>query len=70
MNGLSLITSNIQFARREMTFAGDATMAAGTLDGLLHHAHVAMIGGDSYCLRRRKRSRAFAARLEPEPEVG
>ncbi len=39
-----------------VTFAGDATMTAAMLDRLLQHAHVAIISGESYRLRERKRA--------------
>jgi DNA replication protein DnaC len=51
-----LITSNLPFAQWDTTFAGDATMTAAMLDRLLHHAHVAMVTGESYRLRERKRA--------------
>jgi DNA replication protein DnaC len=54
--GSVIITSNLAFAQWDTTFAGDATMTAALLDRLLHHAHVAMITGDSYRLRERKRA--------------
>jgi len=40
----------------DTAFAGDATMTAAMLDRLLHHAHVAMITGDSYRLRERRKA--------------
>jgi DNA replication protein DnaC len=54
--GSVLITSNLPFAQWDTTFAGDATMTAAMLDRLLHHAHVAMVTGESYRLRERKRA--------------
>jgi len=54
--GSILITSNVPFTRWDTTFAGDAIMTAAMLDRLLHHAHVAMITGESYRLRERKRA--------------
>jgi DNA replication protein DnaC len=44
----------VPFAQWDTTFAGDAMMTAAMLDRLLHHAHVAMISGESYRLRERK----------------
>jgi DNA replication protein DnaC len=49
--GSVVITSNLPLAQWDTTFAGDATMTAAMLDRLLHHAHVAMITGESYRLR-------------------
>lgn len=54
--GSVLITSNLPFAQWDTTFAGDATMTAAMLDRLLHHAHVAMVSGESFRLRERKRA--------------
>ena len=54
--GSILITSNVPFTQWDTTFAGDAIMTAAMLDRLLHHAHVAMITGESYRLRERKRA--------------
>lgn len=54
--GFVVITSNLRFAQRDTTFAGAATMTAAIPDRLLHHAHVAMVTGDSYRLRERKRA--------------
>lgn len=51
-HGSIIITSNLPFAQWDTTFAGDATMTAVMLDRLLHHAHVAMISGDSHRLPR------------------
>ena len=53
--GSVIITSNLPFAQWDTAFARDATMTAAMLDRLLHHAHVAMISGDSYRLRERRR---------------
>lgn len=58
------------FAQWDTTFAGDATMTAAMLDRLLHHAHVAMISGESYRLRERKRAGITLPGAKPEPEVG
>jgi DNA replication protein DnaC len=40
----------------DTAFAGDATMTAALLDRQLHHAHIAMITGESYRLRERKKA--------------
>ena len=53
-----------------MTFAGDATMTAAMLDRLLHHAHVAMISGESYRLRERKQAGIKLPDAKPQPKVG
>ena len=55
-HGSVIITSNLPFAQWDTTFAGDATMTAAMLDRLLHHAHIAMITGESYRLRERKKA--------------
>jgi DNA replication protein DnaC len=65
-----MITSNLPFAQWDTTFAGDATMTAAMLDRLLHHAHVAMITGDSYRLRERKRAGIKLPGIKPQLEVG
>jgi len=54
--GSVIITSNLPFAQWDTAFAGVATITAAMLDRLLHHAHVAMISGDSYRLRERRRA--------------
>lgn len=54
--GSVLITSNLPFTQWDSAFAGDATLTAAMLDRLLHHAHVAIISGDSYRLRERRRA--------------
>lgn len=68
--GSVVITSNVPFAQWDTTFAGDATMTAAMLDRLLHHAHVAMISGESYRLRERKRAGINLPGSKSEPEVG
>lgn len=55
-HGSVIITSNLPFAQWDTTFAGDATMTAAMLDRLLHHAHVAMVSGESYRLRERRKA--------------
>ena len=55
-HGSVIITSNLPFAQWDTAFAGDATMTAAMLDRLLHHAHIAMITGESYRLRERKKA--------------
>lgn len=68
--GSVLITSNLPFARWDTTFAGDATMTAAMLDRLLHHAHVAMISGDSYRLRERRKAGISLPPSKPRAKVG
>jgi DNA replication protein DnaC len=68
--GSVIITSNVPFAQWDTTFAGDATMTAAMLDRLLHHAHVAVISGESYRLRERKRAGITLPGTKSEPEVG
>lgn len=50
--------------------AGDATMTAAMLDRLLDNAHVAMISGESYRLRERKRAGFTRPGATAEPEMG
>jgi DNA replication protein DnaC len=54
--GSVIITSNLPFTQWDSAFAGDATMTAAMLDRLLHHAHVALITGDSYRLKERRKA--------------
>jgi DNA replication protein DnaC len=68
--GSVLITSNLPFAQWDTTFAGDATMTAAMLDRLLHHAHVAMISGDSYRLRERRKAGISLPPSKPKAKVG
>lgn len=68
--GSILITSNVAFAQWDLTFAGDATMTAAMLDRLLHHAHVAMMKGDSFRLRERKRAGLALPGEKPKRRVG
>lgn len=68
--GSVIITSNVPFAQWDTTFTGDATMTAAMLDRLLHHAHVAMISGESYRLRERKRAGITLPGTKSETEVG
>jgi len=55
-HGSVVITSNLPFAQWDTALAGDATMTAAMLDRLLHHAHIAMITGESFRLRERKKA--------------
>jgi DNA replication protein DnaC len=68
--GSVVITSNLPFAQCDVTFAGDATMTAAMLDRLLHHAHVAMISGERYRLRERKRAGIKLPDAKPQAEAG
>ncbi len=68
--GSVIITSNLPFAQWDSAFAGDATMTAAMLDRLLHHAHVAMISGDSYRLRERRRAGIGLPPAKPKLKVG
>jgi DNA replication protein DnaC len=54
--GSVVITSNLPLTQWDSAFAGDATMTAAMLDRLLHHAHVALITGDSYRLKERRKA--------------
>jgi DNA replication protein DnaC len=68
--GSVIITSNLPFAQWDTTFAGDATMTAAMLDRLLHHAHVAMISGDSYRLRERRKAGITLPSSKSKSKVG
>jgi DNA replication protein DnaC len=68
--GSVIITSNLPFAQWDATFAGDATMTAALLDRLLHHAHVAMVSGESYRLRERRRAGIKLPDAKNQAEVG
>ncbi|MGH7707853.1 MAG: IS21-like element helper ATPase IstB [Vulcanimicrobiaceae bacterium] len=68
--GSVVITSNLPFAQWDTTFAGDATMTAAMLDRLLHHAHVAMISGDSYRLRERRKAGISLPSVKSKPKAG
>lgn len=69
-HGSIIITSNLPFAQWDTTFAGDATMTAAMLDRLLHHAHVAMISGDSYRLRERRKAGISLPAAKSKTKVG
>jgi DNA replication protein DnaC len=69
-HGSVIITSNLPFAQWDTTFAGDATMTAAMLDRLLHHAHVAMISGESYRLRERRKAGISLPSSKSKPKVG
>jgi DNA replication protein DnaC len=69
-HGSVIITSNLPFAQWDTAFAGDATMTAAMLDRLLHHAHIAMITGDSYRLRERKKAGIKLPTAKPAAKVG
>jgi len=65
-----VITSNLPFAQWDTAFAGDATMTAAMLDRLLHHAHVAMISGESYRLRERRKAGISLPSSKSRSKVG
>ena len=56
---------DVEFAIRAVgsDFAGDATLTAALLDGLLHHAHVVPIQGESYRLRNKRKAGIFPPAL-------
>lgn len=53
--GSVLITSNGSVGEWAEVF-GDAVVATAILDRLLHHSHVIIIRGESYCLREKRRA--------------
>jgi DNA replication protein DnaC len=69
-HGSVIITSNLPFAQWDTAFAGDATMTAAMLDRLLHHAHIAMITGESFRLRERKKAGIKLAAAKSAPKAG
>jgi DNA replication protein DnaC len=69
-HGSIIITSNLPFAQWDSAFAGDATMTAAMLDRLLHHAHVAMVSGESFRLRERKKAGIKLPGAKTAPKVG
>jgi DNA replication protein DnaC len=69
-HGSVIITSNLPFAQWDTAFAGDATMTAAMLDRLLHHAHVAIISGDSYRLRERRKAGISLPASKSKAKVG
>jgi DNA replication protein DnaC len=68
--GSVMITSNLPFAQWDTAFAGDATMTAAMLDRLLHHAHVAMITGESFRLRERRKAGIALPATKSKAKVG
>lgn len=68
--GSVIITSNLPLAQWDTAFAGDATMTAAMLDRLLHHAHVALITGDSFRLRERRKAGIGLPPIPNELKVG
>lgn len=69
-HGSVMITSNLPFAQWDSAFAGDATMTAAMLDRLLHHSHIAMITGESFRLRERKKAGIKLAATKNAAKVG
>jgi hypothetical protein len=69
-HGSVIITSNLPFAQWDTTFAGDATMTAAMLDRLLHHAHVAMVTGESYRLQERRKAGISLPASKSKARVG
>lgn len=65
-----IITSYLPLTQWDQAFAGDATMTAAMLDRLLHHAHVALINGDSYRLRERRKAEISLPPIPTELPVG
>ena len=68
--GSVVITSNLPLAQWDTAFAGDTTMTAAMLDRLLHHAHVALITGDSFRLRERRKAGIGLPPISNELKVG
>ncbi len=51
-----ILTSNLSFGAWDQAFAGDAVLTAAMLDGLMHHASVVTITGESYRLKDKRRA--------------
>lgn len=64
--GSLLLTSNRGVAEWGDVF-GDAVLATAILDRLLHHSQVITIRGESYRLRKKRRSGLFQVDLSPRP---
>ena len=52
----TIVTSNLAFAQWASALADDATLTAALLDGLLHHAHIVQISGESYRMKDKRKA--------------
>jgi DNA replication protein DnaC len=68
--GAMLITSNRSVGEWDTLFR-DPVVATAILDRLLHHSHVITIRGDSYRLKKKRRSGLLqkTAALAPKPQT-
>ncbi len=64
-----IITSNLPFGQWDATFAQDATLTAGLLDRLLHHARIVPIAGESYRLKHQRAAGMVKSKREAAPGV-
>jgi len=55
-HGSMVLTSNLPFTQWATAFADDQTLTAAMLDGLLHHAHIVQITGESYRLKDKRKA--------------
>jgi DNA replication protein DnaC len=54
--GSIILTSNLSFGERDVTFAGNSALTAAMLDRLMHHAHLIQIKGESYRLKDKRKA--------------
>jgi DNA replication protein DnaC len=52
----TIITSNLPFAQWSTALADNATLSAALLDGLLHHAHIVQIRGESNQMKHKQQA--------------
>ncbi|MBU6461070.1 MAG: IS21-like element helper ATPase IstB [Proteobacteria bacterium] len=53
--GSLILTSNLPFSQWARAFDNDTTLTAALLDRLLHHCHIAVMSGESYRLKDKKK---------------
>ncbi len=54
--GSVILTSNPGFGSWDQAFVGAAVFTAAMLDRLLHHSTIVQIGGESFCLKDKRRA--------------
>src|SRR5712692_3227226 len=59
--GAMILTSKLTFGSWDSAFAGDSVLTAAMLDGVLHHATIVSINGESYRLKDKRRAGLLAA---------
>lgn len=63
--GSMILSSNLPFSQRAMTFDNDAALTAAMLDRLLHHAHIISMTGESYRLKDKRKAGAVRKSTTP-----